>query len=66
MSIIPTTKEIAGLATILQKACHRHVEYMVEHGNNVSVQDATNVWIFKELAEIKLQIQLLDIKINSK
>lgn len=40
-----------------QKDCHKAVEYSLNENPKVSYQDATNVWIFRKLAEFELRLR---------
>ena len=57
-------KEIDDLAERFQKDCHKTVETIFENHKFIpdagSVQDATNVWLFRKLAELQLEIN--DVK----
>jgi hypothetical protein len=51
--IIPKTETIEDVAEQIQKECHSFVEKI----NNVSYQDATNIFMFKKLAELTLKLK---------
>lgn len=43
----------------LQEECHTIVEFVKENNSMMGYQDATNVWMFRKLAELELQIDEL-------
>jgi len=47
-------QQIQSIAESIQKECHQIVEYIMKSTDNkeVNVQDATNVFIFRKLAEL--------------
>jgi len=45
-------------ANEFQKDCHTEVTEMMRLNKDLAYQDATNVWIFKKLAELELIINL--------
>lgn len=51
-----TEVTILDAAKEIQEECHKTVEYIVAHTENCNHQDATNVFIFRKLAELQLQI----------
>lgn len=60
-------KIIYDLAGHFQKDCHKTVELIFSHPTNgkIDTQDATNVWMFKKLAELTVRIaDLENNKIN--
>ena len=60
--MIDREQQIEKLTEKLQNNCHQTVEAILKDKPNCSYQDATNVWLFKELAELKLSIAELMIK----
>lgn len=52
-------EEVLKLAESLQDACHESVKTIVTRNTKISVQDATNVWLFMKLAEIELNLKSL-------
>ena len=54
-------KKIQQRAEILQKECHMFVSAVKEE-SNASHQDVTNVWIFRKLAELEINIARLQLK----
>ncbi len=59
-------KDIDDLAEHFQRSCHETVSYVMKHQktlpDNGSVQDATNVWLFRKLAELQIEINELKNK----
>jgi hypothetical protein len=53
-------KKVMVTTEMFQKSCHEFIEMLSAVSPNMSYQDATNVWIFKKLAEI--QVMLSEIK----
>jgi hypothetical protein len=54
----PTEEEIAIRTNKLQEDCHRTIEELYKLSDHMLLyQDATNVWIFKKLAELELKIE---------
>ncbi len=54
--------DVNDLAEYFQNDCHRHVDYVIERSlipDKGLVQDATNVWLFRKLAELQLEINEL-------
>jgi hypothetical protein len=51
-------EEILTIAEKLQDECHATVEAVINE-KSVNYQDATNVWIFKKLAELQHEINML-------
>lgn len=55
--------DVNDLAEYFQNDCHRHVDYVIERSlipDKGLVQDATNVWLFRKLAEMQLKINELE------
>ena len=57
-------KQIEDRAEKLQQQCHHQVEYATRQNPKITVQDATNVWLFYKLAELELAVELLEEKQN--
>lgn len=53
-------KKVIATAEMFQESCHEFVEMLSSANPDLRYQDATNVWIFKKLAEI--QVMLSEIK----
>jgi hypothetical protein len=51
-------KEVLTIAEKLQDECHAAVGAVMSE-KDVSYQDATNVWMFKKLAELQHEINML-------
>jgi hypothetical protein len=51
------TIEVLDKATEIQNECHATVGFIMDNQKNVSVQDATNVFLFRKLAELTLDIK---------
>lgn len=45
------------LAEQLQDDCHKTVDVIMKNLPNATYQDATNVWIFRKLAELELRVR---------
>ena len=57
--------EIRQIANHFQEDCHKAVEVVLtETEGKSSYQDATNVWIFRKMAELQLQIEQITSQIN--
>lgn len=52
-----TSEQIMKTTESLQNNCHETVKAMKEQKPDLSVQDATNVWIFNRLAILTLMIE---------
>ena len=53
--------ELSSTAATFQKDCHETVEMIFDRKKErVQYQDATNVWIFRKLAELQVQISELN------
>lgn len=54
-------------AKVIQIECHKTVEYLMREGNknNIRVQDAVNVFFYRKLAELNLEIKNLKERISS-
>jgi hypothetical protein len=48
----------------IQNECHKTVEAIMKETGSVSYQDATNVFLFRKLAEYELMIGRLSSKIT--
>ena len=53
-------KEILELAELFQKNCHALTKAVIAEKPKVSVQDATNVWLFEKLAEFETRLRKLE------
>lgn len=49
-------KKVRTKSEMLQKSCHEFTELFLESNPEMTYQDITNVWIFKKLAEIQVQV----------
>ena len=49
-------EEINKLAERFQEDCHKSAEVIMSDNKKISYQDATNVWIFRKLAELQHEI----------
>ncbi len=53
--------KLLGMAKHIQLECHKTVEVIInDQKAKVDVQDATNVFIFRKLAEYELRIEQLE------
>lgn len=52
-------EEISKIADSLQQECHSAVNEIMTKTTTVSYQDATNTWLFYELAKLHYKIQEL-------
>jgi hypothetical protein len=57
----PQDQEILTIAEHLQQDCHQTVEVIMYEKKNATVQDATNVWMYRKLAEMELRIRQLEL-----
>lgn len=48
--------ELENLSKEIQQECHQTVEAIKKQNNLIDYQDATNVFLFRKLAELQLQI----------
>ena len=55
-------QRLEELTENLQNNCHQTVEAILKDKPNCSYQDATNVWLFKKLAELELSVEELQVK----
>jgi hypothetical protein len=55
-------EKVYDLTASIQKECHQTVEAAVNHPElkSVTVQDATNVFLFKKLADLEYRVQQLE------
>lgn len=51
--------QVMALASELQAECHTYANELISINPELSTQDVANVWIFKKLAELQLQIKSL-------
>jgi hypothetical protein len=49
-------KRVMETTEMLQKFCHKFVDDIMITNPNLTHQDATNIWILSELAEIKVML----------
>jgi len=56
-------KDVMDLAERFQNECHAQAEYVIHLNPKISSQDATNVWLFKKIAEMQLVINALNSEI---
>ena len=56
-------QQIFDLAEHIQEECHKTVEYIMANSPKVEHQDAVNVFIFRKLAEIQIQIKELRLEV---
>lgn len=51
-------KQVQRMAEQIQDECHEAVKHVIrESAEEITVQDATNVFLFTKLAELQLQIE---------
>ena len=50
----------------LQEECHAIVEVIKENNSMIGYQDATNVWMFRKLAELELKNEELEKKFKNR
>ena len=55
-----TVEKTLQLADYFQKDCHSLTKAIIAEKPNVSVQDATNVWLFKKLADFEMRLRELE------
>jgi hypothetical protein len=55
-----TTMDVITKAEELQKDCHLFTSDLNGNVAAIQPQDATNVWLFKKLAELELRLQALE------
>ncbi len=53
----PTPAQICDIAEKTQDECHAFINMIIGMNPKLTYQDAFNTWLFRELGEIKLQIQ---------
>lgn len=56
-------EKVNQLTASIQQECHRTVEGIINHPDRkgpVDVQDATNVFLFKKLADLEYRVQQLE------
>lgn len=55
-------EKVNQLTASIQQECHRTVEAAINHPElkSVTVQDATNVFLFKKLADLEYRVQQLE------
>lgn len=53
--------KVQAIAESFQKECHKAVEEIIKESNNqnLTVQDCTNVWMFRKLAELQFLLNCL-------
>ena len=56
--------DLTMVAMEIQQECHQSVEYCLNASavKNISVQDATNAFIYRKLAEMELRLRILESK----
>jgi len=52
--------ELIKVAESFQNECHSMVKEFSKENKKLSVQDITNVWLFKKLAEMELRIKKVE------
>jgi len=52
--------EVLTITEEFQNDCHKLVEELMKQLPKLSVQDATNVWLFKKLADIEFRLRQLE------
>ncbi len=52
-----TNEEIHNRADLIQSECHQAVEAIMKVNKNSSYQDATNVYLFRKLAELEIRLE---------
>jgi hypothetical protein len=52
--------DIITIAEKLQKECHSFTNDLKKNIDSLKTQDATNVWLFKKLAEFELRLSALE------
>jgi hypothetical protein len=55
-----TVEKTLQLAEYFQNDCHSLTKAIIAEKPNVSVQDATNVWLFKKLADFEMRLRELE------
>lgn len=55
-------EKILSRSEELQKECHEFVRELINRIETCTVQDATNVWLFKKIAELENSIEQLKNK----
>lgn len=55
-----TVNEIIDTTENFQNDCHSLVKVIIAEKPNCTVQDATNVWLFKKLAEFEVRLRQIE------
>lgn len=55
-----TVNEIIDTTENFQNDCHSLVKAIIAEKPSCTVQDATNVWLFKKLAEFEVRLRQLE------
>lgn len=55
---------LQDLAEKIQQECHATVEFLLKHNEKLNHQDATNVFLYKKLAEIQFTLNQVIEKID--
>lgn len=55
------TRELMNIADAFQKDCHALTDELMTRHNKLEMQDATNVWTFKKLAEFEIRLRNLEL-----
>ena len=58
--------KVIELAEKIQKDCHSSVESIMRETCNINYQDATNVFLFMQLAELAVYVKQLREELESK
>ena len=53
-------EKLETIAEEIQKECHQKVEAIKAQNNLIDYQDATNVFLFRKIAELQIQIKNLN------
>lgn len=53
-------KEIFDIADSFQKECHALTDELMAKHNKLEMQDASNIWTFKKLAEFEIRLRNLE------
>lgn len=51
---------ILQIAEKFQRDCHAHNLSNINKNSNITVQDVTNVWIYKKMAEFEFRLQKME------
>ena len=63
-SLSQLVEDMLATAELFQDECHALTKEIIAQNPKCTVQDATNVWMFKKLAEFEVRLRLLEFVVQ--